>query len=137
MLHNALHNALHSLAPKSVSRACSALVDRLSMQCECDINSNLCRISRNIQYPVLTYVSQMLLNFRSRAQGYLMSFPHLNVSTPLSPHIHARIDAGRMLRSKADGRDKPSKDIPTFDLTIVERESGKYIVKHGLKPSMG
>ncbi|CAK0782676.1 hypothetical protein CVIRNUC_005871 [Coccomyxa viridis] len=36
------------------------------------------RISRNIQYPVLTYVSQMLLNFRSRAQGYLMSFSHLN-----------------------------------------------------------
>ncbi|CAL8470852.1 g10394 [Coccomyxa elongata] len=37
-------------------------------------NLNARRISRNIQYPVLTYVSQMLLNFRSRAQGYLMSF---------------------------------------------------------------
>ena len=31
---------------------------------------------------MLTYVSQMLLNFRSRAQGYLMSFCHLNVSPP-------------------------------------------------------
>ncbi|KAK9903985.1 hypothetical protein WJX75_001909 [Coccomyxa subellipsoidea] len=41
-------------------------------------NLNARRISRNIQYPVLTYVSQMLLNFRSRAQGYLMSFPSIN-----------------------------------------------------------
>ena len=49
---------------------------------ECGMLYILRRISRNIQYPVLTYVSQMLLNFRSRAQGYLMSFSHLNVSLP-------------------------------------------------------
>ena len=43
-------------------------------QCS-QVSCALCRISRNIQYPVLTYVSNNLLNFRSRAQGYLMYCP--------------------------------------------------------------
>ena len=46
------------------------------------------RISRNIQYPVLTYVSNNLLNFRSRAQGYLMYCPAAIVRTnPLLAHV--------------------------------------------------
>ena len=55
---------------------------RIMCRCLTEALHVLHRISRNIQYPVLTYVSQMLLNFRSRAQGYLMSFSHLNVSLP-------------------------------------------------------
>jgi hypothetical protein len=43
-----------------------------------------CRLSRNIQSPVLTYVSNNLLNFRSQAQGYLSHFPFLTVRDPLS-----------------------------------------------------
>ena len=46
------------------------------------------RISRNIQYPVLTYVSNNLLNFRSRAQGYLMYCPAAIVrKRPLPVHL--------------------------------------------------
>ena len=59
-----------------------AYLQRSMRRCLHEALHVLRRISRNIQYPVLTYVSQMLLNFRSRAQGYLMSFSHLNVSLP-------------------------------------------------------
>ena len=42
------------------------------------------RISRSIQSPVLTYVSNNILNFRSQAQGYLMHFPQLYVRALVS-----------------------------------------------------
>ena len=50
--------------------------------CEASTLCLLRRISRNIQSPVLTYVSNNILNFRSQAQGYLMHFPQLYVRAP-------------------------------------------------------
>ncbi len=82
--HILLHTTLHGCGPCRCSRAHFPLSDILRETGKLT-RVDLCRISRNIQYPVLTYVSQMLLNFRSRAQGYLMSFSRLNVSICPSP----------------------------------------------------